>query len=51
MGYARVFYSTRHVADWLGISPRTLGGYRIMGKTVEQPVAARCLEVLLRATP
>ena len=32
MGYARVFYSTRHVADWLGISPRTLGGYRIMGK-------------------
>ena len=32
MRYARMFYSTRHVADWLGISPRTLEGYRITGK-------------------
>ena len=32
MGYARMFYSTRHVADWVGISPRTLEGCRITGK-------------------
>ena len=32
MGSAMTFYSTRHVADWLGISPRTLEGYRTTGK-------------------
>ena len=32
MRYATMFLSTRHAADWLGLSPRTLERYRGTGE-------------------